>query len=72
MDQKVKELLSLVKEDYYPWLAQYIVVKRVALEQNFQQMYISLLEKVGSPLLGNKPLTLFKIIIKNEEKLCLI
>lgn len=53
MDIKVKELVGLVKEEFYPWLAQYIVVKRVALEQNFQQMYISLLEKVNSQFLGS-------------------
>ena len=73
MDVKVKELLSLVREDFFPWLAQYIVVKRVALEQNFHQMYISLLEKVNSPTLDRQLLletySNIKILLYSDKTL---
>ena len=51
LDVKVREMLALVTSDFFPWLAQYIVVKRVALEQNYQQMYQAMLERVNSSVL---------------------
>ena len=51
LDVKVREMLALVTSDFFPWLAQYIVVKRAALEHNYQQMYQAMLERVNSSVL---------------------
>lgn len=46
-EQKVKELKMHVSSDYWPWFANYLVVKRAAQEPNFHSTYVSLCEKWG-------------------------
>eukprot|EP00850_Spirogloea_muscicola_P021681 SM000258S09097 [mRNA] locus=s258:124363:135751:+ [translate_table: standard] len=48
LDQKAKELLDTVKEAFYPWFAQYMVMKRASIEPNFHDLYVKFLDKINS------------------------
>ncbi|KAL4458253.1 hypothetical protein ABPG75_013118 [Micractinium tetrahymenae] len=47
IEQKVKELKSYVAQEYWPWFANYLVVKRAAQEPNFHNTYVLLVDKWG-------------------------
>lgn len=44
---KCDELRELVTEEYYPWLAQYLVMKRASLEVNFHVLYSNFLDTLN-------------------------
>ena len=46
IDTKVKELKTVLTENIYPWLAQYMVVQRASIEANFHSLYLSFLDKL--------------------------
>lgn len=47
MDQKAMELKELLKdENFLKYLAQYLVIKRVSIEHNFHQLYLSFLDRL--------------------------
>ena len=49
MGQKKEDLLETLSgnlDDYVPWLAQYLVMKRASIEPNFHNLYSSFLEKL--------------------------
>ncbi|KAK1261309.1 hypothetical protein QJS04_geneDACA021630 [Acorus gramineus] len=54
MDAKAKEFIEILKEEYYPWFAQYIVMKRASIEPNFHDLYLKFLEKVNSKSLNKE------------------
>ena len=47
LDEKAKDLKLKLLTEHYPWLAQYIVVKRVSIEPNFHQLYLAFLDKLN-------------------------
>ncbi|KAK1304862.1 hypothetical protein QJS10_CPB11g00341 [Acorus calamus] len=47
MDAKSKEFIEIMKEEYYPWFAQYLVMKRASIEPNFHDLYLKFLEKIN-------------------------
>ncbi|XP_022867508.1 CCR4-NOT transcription complex subunit 1-like isoform X1 [Olea europaea var. sylvestris] len=46
-EAKAKELTDILKEQYYPWFAQYMVMKRASIEPNFHDLYLKFLDKVN-------------------------
>lgn len=62
LEQKAPELLALI-DDFMPWFAQYLVIKRVATEQNFIDLYVSLLANAN-----NKKL--YSIMIQTTYYFC--
>ncbi|XP_058114827.1 uncharacterized protein LOC131257910 [Magnolia sinica] len=54
MDVKAKEFTDVLKEQYYPWFAQYIVMKRASIEPKFHELYLKFLEKVNSRMLNKE------------------
>ncbi|XP_058083497.1 uncharacterized protein LOC131231345 [Magnolia sinica] len=54
MDVKAKEFTDVRKEQYYPWFAQYMVIKRASIEPNFHELYLKFLEKVNSRMLNKE------------------
>ncbi|XP_010933666.1 uncharacterized protein [Elaeis guineensis] len=54
MDAKAKEFNEVVKEQYYPWFAQYMVMKRASIEPNFHNLYLKFLDKVNSKSLNKE------------------
>ncbi|XP_068649486.1 uncharacterized protein [Aristolochia californica] len=54
MDAKAKEFNEILKEQYYPWFAQYMVMKRASIEPNFHELYLKFLDKVNSKALNKE------------------
>ncbi|XVF73469.1 hypothetical protein PTKIN_Ptkin12aG0203600 [Pterospermum kingtungense] len=51
IEAKAKEFIEVFKEQYYPWFAQYMVMKRASIEPNFHDLYLKFLDKVNSKAL---------------------
>eukprot|EP00026_Physarum_polycephalum_P000086 Phypoly_transcript_00086.p1 GENE.Phypoly_transcript_00086~~Phypoly_transcript_00086.p1 ORF type:complete len:2362 (+),score=414.48 Phypoly_transcript_00086:843-7088(+) len=71
MEIKANELRELLKEEYYDYMAQYLVVKRISIEQNFHPLYLTFLEKLNLPrltqLILNYTLENIKTLLRSEK-----
>ncbi|XP_074578118.1 uncharacterized protein LOC141834681 isoform X2 [Curcuma longa] len=54
MEAKAKEFSEVLNEQYYPWFAQYMVMKRASIEPNFHDLYLKFLDKVNSKALNKE------------------
>lgn len=45
--EEMKQIMGELGEDFVRWLAQYMVMKRVSIEQNFQPLYNNFLMSIG-------------------------
>lgn len=54
VEAKAKEFMEILKEEYYPWFAQYMVMKRASIEPNFHDLYLKFLDKVNSRSLNKE------------------
>ncbi|XP_047314979.1 CCR4-NOT transcription complex subunit 1-like isoform X3 [Impatiens glandulifera] len=48
IESKAKEFTEILIDQYHPWLAQYMVMKRASIEPNFHDLYLKFLGIVGS------------------------
>ena len=46
MQQKADELKEKLPQEFTPWLAQYLVMKRASIEPNFHTLYSNFMEVV--------------------------
>ncbi|ESO03541.1 hypothetical protein HELRODRAFT_157038 [Helobdella robusta] len=46
MEQKALEMNEQVSEEYMPWVAQYLVMKRASVEPNFHLLYANFIEQL--------------------------
>lgn len=49
LTQKTDEFREIVKEEYWPWAAQYLVMKRASIEPNFHSLYSNFLDTLKLP-----------------------
>uniref|UniRef100_T1DC70 CCR4-NOT transcription complex subunit 1 n=1 Tax=Cupiennius salei TaxID=6928 RepID=T1DC70_CUPSA len=49
LSQKTDEFREIVKEDYWPWASQYLVMKRASIEPNFHSLYSNFLDTLKLP-----------------------
>ncbi|KAM1157154.1 hypothetical protein FF1_027788 [Malus domestica] len=54
VEAKSKEFAEIMKEQYHPWFAQYMVMKRASIEPNFHDLYLKFLDKVNSKCLNKE------------------
>ncbi|KHG27375.1 CCR4-NOT transcription complex subunit 1 [Gossypium arboreum] len=54
IEAKGKEFTEILTEQYYPWFAQYMVMKRASIEPNFHDLYLKFLDKVNSKALNKE------------------
>ncbi|KAF5959836.1 hypothetical protein HYC85_001045 [Camellia sinensis] len=54
MEAKAKEFTEILSEQYYPWFAQYMVMKRASIEPNFHDLYMKFLDNVNSRALNKE------------------
>jgi len=47
VDQKVGELKDIITAEFFGWLGQYLVVKRISTQPNFHNLYLAFLDKLG-------------------------
>ncbi|KAI3874808.1 hypothetical protein MKW98_019381 [Papaver atlanticum] len=70
VETKAKEFTDVLKEEFYPWFAQYMVMRRVSIELNYHDLYLKFLDKVNSRIL-NKEILKFtyencKVLLRSE------
>ncbi|KAL8091899.1 uncharacterized protein LOC141692281 isoform X1 [Apium graveolens] len=53
-EAKAREFSEFFQEQYYPWFAQYLVMKRASIEPNFHDLYLKFLDKVNSKPLNKE------------------
>jgi len=56
LDAKVVDMKNVLKPEHYDYMAQYLVLRRVSIESNNQQLYFTFIDKFGDPLLVQKTL----------------
>ncbi|XP_073353318.1 uncharacterized protein [Aegilops tauschii subsp. strangulata] len=56
MEAKAKEFNEVLQEQYYPWFAQYMVMKRASIEPNFHDLYLKFFDKLNSRSLSKEML----------------
>lgn len=49
LQQKCDEIKEIVTEEYWPWMAQYLVMKRASIELNFHVLYSNFLDCLKIP-----------------------
>ncbi|KAI5730570.1 hypothetical protein M8J76_015190 [Diaphorina citri] len=49
LSTKCDELRNLVTEEFWPWLSQYLVMKRASIEFNFHVLYSNFLDEIKLP-----------------------
>ncbi|XP_047937913.1 CCR4-NOT transcription complex subunit 1 isoform X1 [Salvia hispanica] len=47
VEAKAKEFSEILNPQFYPWFAQYMVMKRASIETNFHDLYLKFLDKVN-------------------------
>ncbi|GMI05586.1 hypothetical protein TrVE_jg1082 [Triparma verrucosa] len=47
LDGKVQELREIMNPQWFGWLGNYLVVKRISTQPNFHSLYLAFLEKLG-------------------------
>lgn len=43
------EFRDIVKDEYWPWASQYLVMKRASIEPNFHNLYSNFLDTLKQP-----------------------
>ncbi|VAI11395.1 unnamed protein product [Triticum turgidum subsp. durum] len=56
IEAKAKEFNEVLQEQYYPWFAQYMVMKRASIEPNFHDLYLKFFDKLNSRSLSKEML----------------
>ncbi|KAI4354776.1 hypothetical protein L6164_003615 [Bauhinia variegata] len=54
VEAKAKNFTEILEQRYYPWFAQYMVMKRASIEPNFHDLYLKFLDKVNSKSLNKE------------------
>ncbi|VAH18015.1 unnamed protein product [Triticum turgidum subsp. durum] len=54
LDAKAREFNEVSQDQYYPWFAQYMVMKRASIEPNFHDLYLKFFDKVNSKTLNKE------------------
>ncbi|KAH6817786.1 transcription regulator [Perilla frutescens var. frutescens] len=47
VEAKAKEFSEILNSQFYPWFAQYMVMKRASIETNFHDLYLKFLDKIN-------------------------
>jgi len=50
LEQKERDLIAALPEQYIPWLCQYTVIKRAAQEQNYLSLYLQFVDRLDKKL----------------------
>lgn len=77
MQLKSDELKEVLKEDFWDWIAHYLVVKRVSIEPNFHTLYSQFIDTLKKSSMSENILTEtyrnIKVLLrsdKNDQKFC--
>ncbi len=77
MQNKGDELKEVIKDDFWDWIAHYLVVKRVSIEPNFHTLYSQFIDTLKKESMNENILTEtyrnIKVLLrsdKNDQKFC--
>ncbi|XP_031355964.1 CCR4-NOT transcription complex subunit 1 [Photinus pyralis] len=71
LQSKCDELRELVSDEYWPWISQYLVLKRASIELNFHALYSNFLDtlKVGDVfrMVTRETFRNIKVLLKSDK-----
>ncbi|KNC33754.1 hypothetical protein FF38_05850 [Lucilia cuprina] len=69
--QKVEEIKDIMIKDYWPWLSQYLVLKRASMEFNFHSLYSNFLDALKNPEINKyvtkETLRNIKVLLRSDK-----
>lgn len=69
--QKVEEIKEIMTKDYWPWLAQYLVLKRASMEFNFHTLYFNFLDALKNleinKFVTKETIRNIKVLLRSEK-----
>ncbi|XP_065678715.1 CCR4-NOT transcription complex subunit 1 isoform X1 [Hydra vulgaris] len=69
--QKATDLKQTILPEYYPWLAQYLVMKRVSIEPNFHSLYSEFLQALSvaelSQMVLDETYRNIKVLLRSDK-----
>ncbi|CAN0892963.1 CCR4-NOT transcription complex subunit 1, partial [Linum grandiflorum] len=54
IEAKSREFSEILTEPFYPWFAQYMVMKRASIEPNFHDLYLKFLDIINLKALNKE------------------
>ncbi|XP_064466564.1 CCR4-NOT transcription complex subunit 1-like isoform X2 [Ornithodoros turicata] len=73
LTQKTEEFKEVLKEDFWPWFAQYMVMKRASIEPNFHTLYANFLDTLKinelSKLVLRETFRNIKVLLRSDKAL---
>nr|CCA26834.1 hypothetical protein ALNC14_129780 [Albugo laibachii Nc14] len=49
LEAKIPEMRKILMENFYPWMANYLVIKRISTQPNYHTVYLIFIEKLMQP-----------------------
>ncbi|XP_076065903.1 CCR4-NOT transcription complex subunit 1 isoform X3 [Oratosquilla oratoria] len=73
LPQKCEELKEVVGEEYWVWVAQYLVMKRASIENNFHTLYSLFLDQLKMPnfnaMVTRETLRNIKVLLRSDKSI---
>lgn len=73
LTSKCEELREILQKEFYPWMSQYLVLKRASIEINFHTLYSNLLEALKMHelliLTTNETFRNIKVLLRSDKSI---
>lgn len=70
---KTEEIKEILLKEYYPWMSQYLVLKRASIEINFHTLYSNFLDALKMPelliLTTNETFRNIKVLLRSDKSI---
>lgn len=71
LQQKCEEIKEIMTKEYWPWMAQYLVLKRASIELNFHSLYSNFLDALKNPeiirLVTQETFRNIKVLLRSDK-----
>lgn len=73
LSSKCEEIKEILQKEYYPWMSQYLVLKRASIEINFHTLYSNFLDALKIPelliLTTNETFRNIKVLLRSDKSI---
>lgn len=73
LTSKCEEIKEILIKEYYPWMSQYLVLKRASIEINFHTLYSNFLDALKMPelliLTTNETFRNIKVLLRSDKSI---
>jgi CCR4-NOT transcription complex subunit 1 len=73
LNSKCEEIKEILLKEYYPWMSQYLVLKRASIEINFHTLYSNFLDALKMPelliLTTNETFRNIKVLLRSDKSI---